>query len=124
VEKDPDGKPHIVPTVTLEVTPEEGERLALAAQESHLCLVLRSQKDENPTETQGVKTSKLFKAVGEGPETTTGPVVQIIRRQKVEDVSYLDSSRPLARKTQSQDQGSRPGNKEPVRSTPSSSPPL
>jgi len=124
VEKDPDGKPHIVPTVTLEVTPEEGERLALAAQESHLCLVLRSQKDENPTETQGVKTSKLFKAVGEGPETTTGPVVQIIRRQKVEDVSYLDSSRPLARKTQPQDQGSRPGNKEPVRSTPSSSPPL
>lgn len=94
IEKDPDGKPHIVPTVTLEVSPEEGERLALAAQESHLSLVLRSQKDENPVDTKGIKTSRLFKA----GQDSGGPGVQIIRRQKVEDVHYLDSSNLAAGK--------------------------
>lgn len=95
IEKDPDGKPQVVPTVTLEVTPKEGERLALAAQEGHLSLVLRSQKDENPVETKGVRISKLFKSSPSGtpdnPEEL-GLSVQIIRRQKVESLNVLDSS--------------------------------
>ena len=36
-----DEKPKIVPTVTLEVSPEEGERLALAAKEGLITLALR-----------------------------------------------------------------------------------
>ena len=39
----PEDKPQIVPTVTLEVTPEQGERLALAAVEGRISLVLRGQ---------------------------------------------------------------------------------
>lgn len=39
----PEDKPVVVPTVTLEVTPEQGERLALAAVEGRISLVLRGR---------------------------------------------------------------------------------
>lgn len=95
IEKDPDGKPQVVPTVTLEVNPREGERLALAAQEGHLSLVLRSQKDEDPGVTKGIKISKLFNSSPSGNQDNpddSGPSVQIIRGQKMESISVLDSS--------------------------------
>jgi pilus assembly protein CpaB len=102
VEKDPDGKPQVVPTVTLEVNPKEGERLALAAQEGHLSLVLRSQKDENPGVTKGIKISKLFNSSPSGDQDNpegSAPSVQVVRRQKMESVSVLDStSNPVAPK--------------------------
>ena len=90
IQKEPDGKPQVVPTVTLEVTPEEGERLALAAAEGHVCMVLRSQKDESLVATNGVKTTQLFKGTPTG-EGAAGSFVQIIRRQKVENVNSLQS---------------------------------
>ena len=83
------------PTVTLEVTPEEGERLALAAAEGHICMVLRGQKDEALVATDGIKTTQLFKstkaAEPPGQEGAAGSLVQIIRRQKVENVNSLES---------------------------------
>ena len=60
MESRPGDKPQIVPTVTLEVTPEQGERLALAAQEGRISLVLRGQGDQQLVETLGADTSKLF----------------------------------------------------------------
>jgi len=60
MENRPGDKPQIVPTVTLEVTPEEGERLALAAQEGRISLVLRGQNDQEVVETVGVEASQLF----------------------------------------------------------------
>ncbi|MDD2904053.1 MAG: Flp pilus assembly protein CpaB [Syntrophales bacterium] len=90
IQKDPDGKPQVVPTVTLEVTPEEGERLALASGEGHISLVLRGQKDEASVATHGVKTSQLFKgADSSSPEG--GNLVLVIRRLKVETVNTLES---------------------------------
>jgi pilus assembly protein CpaB len=56
----PGDKPQIVPTVTLEVTPEQGERLALAAQEGRISLVLRGQGDEQLVETLGAGANMLF----------------------------------------------------------------
>jgi pilus assembly protein CpaB len=56
----PGDKPQIVPTVTLEITPEQGERLALAAQEGRISLVLRGQGDEQLVETLGAGTNMLF----------------------------------------------------------------
>jgi pilus assembly protein CpaB len=95
IQKDPDGKPQVVPTVTLEVSPKEGERLALAAQEGHLSLILRSQTDKDPVDTRGIKISKLFNSspsgVSDSPEDS-GASVQVIRRQKVEKVTGLDTS--------------------------------
>jgi pilus assembly protein CpaB len=103
IQKEPDGKPQVVPTVTLEVTPEEGERLALAASEGHIALVLRGQKDDAPVDTRGIKTTQLFRSasVGEGPakESNDGSFVQIIRRQKVDNVNSLESfSKPASKK--------------------------
>jgi pilus assembly protein CpaB len=54
-------KPKVVPTVTLEVTPDQGERLALASKEGHLTLALRGWTEAQPIETQGVRTSALVK---------------------------------------------------------------
>lgn len=50
----PEDKPQVVPTVTLEVTPEQGERLALAAVEGRISLILRGQLSEK---TPGVDAS-------------------------------------------------------------------
>ena len=98
IEKQPDGKPQVVPTVTLEVNPVEGERLALASQEGHLSLVLRSQKDEAPVTTRGMKTSRLFKsspsgALTEDDEEVKAPTVQVIRRKTVEDENPLETKK-------------------------------
>jgi pilus assembly protein CpaB len=60
LETRPGDKPQIVPTVTLEVEPEQGERLALAAQEGRISLVLRGQGDQQLVETLGADASKLF----------------------------------------------------------------
>jgi pilus assembly protein CpaB len=60
LENRPGDKPQIVPTVTLEVTPELGERLALAAQEGRISLVLRGQGDQQVVETEGTGASILF----------------------------------------------------------------
>lgn len=60
LETRPGDKPQIVPTVTLEVSPAQGERLALAAQEGRISLVLRGQGDQQLVETLGVEASKLF----------------------------------------------------------------
>lgn len=101
IDKNADGKPQVVPTVTLEVNPKEGERLALAAQEGHLSLVLRSQKDESPVETKGIKISKLFNSSPSGSADNLeelGKNIQIIRRQKIENVNVSDSANPAAPK--------------------------
>jgi pilus assembly protein CpaB len=88
LENRPGDKPQIVPTVTLEVTPEQGERLALAAQEGRISLVLRGQGDQQLVETLGADTSMLFgkpkKAISPAPPaavTVAPPVraVEIIR---------------------------------------------
>jgi pilus assembly protein CpaB len=60
LETRPGDKPIIVPTVTLEVSPEQGERLALAAQEGRISLVLRGQGDQKLVETLGTDAGRLF----------------------------------------------------------------
>ena len=60
LENRPGDKPKIVPTVTLEVTPEQGERLALAAQEGRISLVVRGQGDQQLVETLGAGANALF----------------------------------------------------------------
>ncbi len=60
IESRPGDKPQVVPTVTLEVSPEEGERLALASQEGRISLVLRGQEDHQVIATQGINAGSLF----------------------------------------------------------------
>ena len=56
--------------MTLEVSPAEGERLALAAQAGRISLVLRGQDDSQLVLTQGVSAGNLF-----GSTTTVPPAV-------------------------------------------------
>jgi pilus assembly protein CpaB len=87
LENRPGDKPQIVPTVTLEVSPEIGERLALAAQEGRISLVLRGRGDQQLVETLGVDATKLFgkprRAIPPAPAVVTvspsGPTVDMIR---------------------------------------------
>jgi pilus assembly protein CpaB len=67
IEARPGDKPQVVPTVTLEVTPEEGEQLALAAQEGRISLVLRGQEDARLVSTPGAVASRMFGSLA-GPE--------------------------------------------------------
>jgi pilus assembly protein CpaB len=57
-----DEKPKIVPTVTLEVTPAEGERLALASKEGQITLALLGWTENIAVPTSGVRTSNLLHA--------------------------------------------------------------
>ena len=52
--------------VTLLVTPEEGEKLALATSQGQIVLALRNPLDTAPTETKGVRMSSLMSG-GEPP---------------------------------------------------------
>lgn len=55
-----DNAPKVVNAVTLEVTPEEAERLDLARSVGNLSLVLRNQVDANPTVTAGARKENLL----------------------------------------------------------------
>jgi pilus assembly protein CpaB len=55
-----EGKPIPSTVVTLLVTPEDAERIALAQVEGQLMLALRNPMDTEPTDTQGVRTASLF----------------------------------------------------------------
>ncbi|MFA4903031.1 MAG: Flp pilus assembly protein CpaB [Desulfobaccales bacterium] len=78
MESRPGDKPLIVRTVTLEVSPEEGERLALAAQEQHISLVLRGRGDQKLVRTTGVDTATLLGLPSKANKTV--PPVALPRR--------------------------------------------
>jgi pilus assembly protein CpaB len=60
VEQTPEGQPVVVPTVTLDVTPENAENLAVASTQGRLQLVLRSANDTQLAETQGASITKIM----------------------------------------------------------------
>jgi pilus assembly protein CpaB len=55
-------KPKVVPTVTLEVSPVEGERLALAAKEGYITLALRGWTENGKVPTTGIRVSSLVRS--------------------------------------------------------------
>lgn len=57
---DVEGKPQQVPVVTLLVTPEQAETLALASVQGRIQLALRNQLDTLPIRTNGARVSTLF----------------------------------------------------------------
>lgn len=66
-------KPKVVNAVTLEVTPEQAERLDLARSVGNLSLVLRNQIDSNPTDTDGITKAMLLRTSVEAPATPQPP---------------------------------------------------
>jgi pilus assembly protein CpaB len=58
-----DGKPVVVPTVTLDLTPEDSEKLVLAASKGPLQMLLRNIADTDPVESRGATISKVLSGV-------------------------------------------------------------
>lgn len=72
-----DGKPIPSTVVTLLATPEDGEKIAMAAAGGKIMLALRNPLDEAPTSTQGVRLASLT-----GPPAPP-PVVNTVQGRKV-----------------------------------------
>jgi pilus assembly protein CpaB len=75
-QKDAEGKPIPVPVVTLLVTPEQAETLAMAANQGRIQLTLRNILDTTFVRTTGARASGLLGTV----RTAQGPMVQGYRR--------------------------------------------
>lgn len=71
--RDPEGKPVQVTAVTLYVTPEQSEELALAAKQGTIQLTLRNQLDVREARTPGARLSRLLSggAAPAGSRSTT-----------------------------------------------------
>lgn len=87
-----DKKPQVVPTVTLEVSPEQAETLNLASFQGRIRLVLRNQANKANYQTNGVVTSQLCnKVAARTPEKSSGKekeqrrIVQVIKGMQVND---------------------------------------
>jgi pilus assembly protein CpaB len=75
-------KPKIVPTVTLEVSLPEGERLALAAKEGSITLALRGWTENITTPTNGVRTSALVRSEKNSEAAFESPIAAIVPPKK------------------------------------------
>ncbi len=63
LEKDPQGKPVSVTVVNLLVTPEDAEKLSLAARETRIQLVLRNPADTDEVKTPGTSLAQILSGV-------------------------------------------------------------
>jgi len=74
-------KPKVVSAVTLEVTPEQAEKLDLARSIGSLSLVLRNQLDKNGTLSAGARKNDLLAInAPEPPKVTSPKAVKVVRR--------------------------------------------
>jgi pilus assembly protein CpaB len=60
VQRDRDGKPRMVPVITVAVTPEQAETLALASSQGRIQLALRNALDTNTVITNGARMGTLL----------------------------------------------------------------
>ena len=68
-----DGKPIKTTVVTLAVTPQDAERIALAASGGEIILALRNPLDADPTSTAGVKMASLMSSTTMSPPPPATP---------------------------------------------------
>lgn len=79
VQRDQDGKPNNATTVTLGVTPEEAEQLAVAMNKGSIQLVLRGYGDPDTVRTKGA-TSRDVLALLRGAPMEVGPKSPPVKR--------------------------------------------
>jgi pilus assembly protein CpaB len=70
-----DGKPQLARSITLEVTPEEAEKLALASQEGQIVLALRGLGDDAPVVTIGSNKRDLLALASAPRKSSSGGAV-------------------------------------------------
>jgi pilus assembly protein CpaB len=62
-----EGKPVVVPTVTVDITPEDAEKLAIASTQGRLQLVLRRLGDKELAKTTGTTVTRVIGGVSGPP---------------------------------------------------------
>ncbi len=88
-------KPAVVNTLTLELSPQQGELLNLASNQGKIRLVLRNQASLESPATPGVATSHLLSGAFKPATPTTAPA-KAVRPRAVEVIKGLErSSAPL-----------------------------
>lgn len=90
LEQPKDGDPTLVNVVTLEVDPEQSEKLAYAAHEGGLQLALRNPSDKAVVKTQSVGVAELFggKKTKRGVAVRRATVVQVIKGSSVQEKRF------------------------------------
>lgn len=86
-----DSEPRPVKVITLEVTPEDGEKLALAATQGKFRLALRHPLNKKSTLTQGATVESLlasFRAGSVAPKKKDETTVQLIRGSEATSVTF------------------------------------
>jgi pilus assembly protein CpaB len=84
-----DGKPQVARSITMEVSPEEAEKLSLASQEGQIVLALRGLGDDSEAKTVGSHKRDLL-AVAVARKSNGGPVVQAPSKYRVEVIQGSD----------------------------------
>jgi pilus assembly protein CpaB len=82
-------KPRVVNAVTLEVTPEQAEKIDLARNIGTLSLILRNQVDTVDAATEGIRQQDLFAAATPPPVAASAPapVKKVVRRAPAKPVA-------------------------------------
>lgn len=82
-------KPRVVNAVTLEVTPEQAEKIDLARNIGTLSLILRNQVDTVDAATDGIRQQDLFAAPTPTPVAASAPapVKKVVRRAPAKPVA-------------------------------------
>jgi pilus assembly protein CpaB len=89
-----EGKAVQVPTVTVSITPEEAEKLALASNVGTLQLLLRGTKDTAPASTRGASAANLLSGSGASP----APAVAKARPKRVAEAAPVSAPVPVKEK--------------------------
>jgi len=98
-----DGKPVVVPTVTMDLTPDDSEKLVHASHKGSLQLLLRNVIDTAPYDTRGTTINKVL-AGSEAPpvlvqaqvEAKPKRVVRVARRATVAPAAAPVAVKPVA----------------------------
>ena len=61
LERNGTGESQVAPVITLQVSPEDAQRLTLASSQGHIQLALRNPMDTKQQDLQGAKTASLYK---------------------------------------------------------------
>jgi pilus assembly protein CpaB len=91
-----DTKPKVVNAVTLEVTPDQAEKIDVARSVGNLSLVLRNQVDSHPTNTAGMGKDDLFAVEKAPPPQAVAPAPPPAPPRRVATVRPKAAEQPSA----------------------------
>jgi pilus assembly protein CpaB len=89
-----EGKPVVVPTVTLDLAPSDAEKLVLSASKGSLQLLLRNITDSSPTNSKGATIAKVLYGLESAPKVVPIRVVKTVQTIPVAKASPAPAPTP------------------------------